>query len=627
MHPPHRVALTLVLPFALSWVCALGSEAQAPPTSLTRWSATDLECPEGAELARDTAPDGSRSALWCQLTQGAQVAPHGPYLELFADGTTARQGWYRRGIQVGPWIRWTPEGQVEASRVLWPGEASRHIPRPQDLCPPGAIRERSRGHDHRRRLWSRCLVKNESGEEVEAGPHVTWDEAKAPDGSPIYVLREILTYQDDQRHGPHRSFEGPFGGETLVEDETFQEGLLEGDSRAFYLDGMLREQRFYRRGQFHGDRVGYDSKGRERWRVTYKDGRRLQAEGDLTVDGQPCPEHTVPVTSADGREDFCARRTGDFEQRHGAFLRRDEAGLVVERGLYEHGKKVELWQAPPGVALPPRVADEVLVAEIELLLGEQTYQVLHSPPTPPPPPPYVPPPHPDLEALDAVDPPTEAPPVTFADQITVKESIPFDIWFKNNDTRQHIAPRTLVRDGVVQVYGLPPGHYYMKVEIDANRANGEQWPGDLISSVDFAVVAGEITRTTTQLLYTLHLIEPWDNEQPIPGWRYPCRDEAAVLRRSAGSIRFAWHPPPLDDPTGVEYVYRLTRKSCDPHRELEVLAEGSTYDSFFAQDLPPSRRGEVYEWTLLAKRGDRFLGQLMLFGDAGYGWSLRFRVR
>jgi hypothetical protein len=602
----------------------MGSQPAPDPSKMARWSAEAIECPDGAELARDASPDGERSALWCQLVRGGQVAPHGPYLELYADGSTARQGLYRGGRQVGPWVVWSPAGEVESVRMLWPGEANRFIPRPEDLCPPGTIRDRSRGHDHKRRLWSHCHRLDANGKEVRHGPSVTWDEETASGGGTRFALREIEMYQDGERHGPRQVFAGPSGQEALVEEETLEADALEGVSRAFFLDGTVREVRHYAQGQLHGERIGYAPQGGERWRVTYENGQVVATEGDLTVGGQPCPERTVPWVSADGREEACARRYPYSIWRHGPFLVRDGQGQVVERGLYEDNHKAQLWQAPPGVEIPAPVSDDVLVARIELLVGERSYPALHAR-------------WKEAAAPGALAEPAAAPGASptaaFEEEITVREPVPHKIWFRNNRTKKYPHPRTEIRDGVVEVYGLPPGDYYMKVEIDANRANGAQWPGDLISSTDFSVVAGEVTEAAAQLLYTLHMVEPWDNEAPIPGWHRPCRDEAAVLAPAAGVLRFAWALPGgersvIEDFSGIEYHYRLTRRLCDPLRDLEVVAEGFTHATQLEVELPPSRRGQIYEWSLVAKRADRPIGQMMAFGDdGGYGWSLRFRVR
>lgn len=97
--------------------------AQITPESVERLVADELRCPEGTEWEYAQSPDGEYSARWCQMTQGSQVARHGPYLELYSDGSTARQGVYVRGMQAGLWVRWTPAGQLDTYRILAPGES------------------------------------------------------------------------------------------------------------------------------------------------------------------------------------------------------------------------------------------------------------------------------------------------------------------------------------------------------------------------------------------------------------------------------------------------------------------------------------------------------------------------
>jgi hypothetical protein len=239
------------------------------------------------------------------------------------------------------------------------------------------------------------------------------------------------------------------------------------------------------------------------------------------------------------------------------------------------------------VELPPKVSDDVLVADIELLAGTEAYA-------------------PDL---------TERP---------AGETEPVDIWFRDNVSKKYPHPRTEVRGSVVEVYGLPPGSYYMKVEIDANPSNELQWPGDLTASVDFRVQEREVTRKPAQLLESLHLLAPWDNDKPIPGWRYPCKDAKAVLR---GPVRLVWEPPKVAAGMPVEYLYRLVRHECESHRRLEVL-DTTVAETAVELDLPPSRPGEMYSWSLAARVDGQAVGQLMTFGEGGgYGWSVSFRVK
>lgn len=560
--------------------------APGPADSVVRWPAKDVDCPAGASLRHADAAGGGRAVMWCESLAGGRPVRHGPYLELYADGTTARQGSYARGRQVGTWVRWAPGGGIETITTLRPGESNRHIPSPEELCPPGTMRHRSFGFDDRRRMWSSCTTPVKQGSPVLTGPYVTWDEEEAPaSGGTRYVLREIMNHRNDERHGAHLVFAGPFGREAVVERETFDNGRLEGESQGFYLDGTTREMRHYHEGELDGVRVGYAPDGSERWRVTYERGRRVAAEGDLTVANEPCPESTVPTFSADGKTAFCARRYLHFLERNGPYAVWDEAGRIVESGLYESDEKKKLWIAPEGVALPPEVSDQTLVAEIELFVGDEAY-------------------NPDLTPRGD------------------EARAPINIWLRDNDSKEYPHPRTEVRGNLVEVYGLPPGSYYMNVEVDANAANDVQWPGDLVASVDFAVAEREITRRSAPLLYTIHLLAPWDNNQDIPGWRYPCQDPKAVLD---GPVRFAWERPPVDSRVAVSYSYRLTRRECDSNAEIEVV-DGKTSTPELMLDLPPSRPGEVYEWGVAAWANGKAIGELMTFAGGGYGWSLRFRV-
>ena len=578
----------------LALASAVPGTAQVAPDDVVRPSADYVQCPDATEMTYDEAPDGSRSARWCQMTRGGLVARHGPYLELYADGSTARQGVYLLGVQAGQWASWTPDGRLEQHRILAPGESSRYIPQPEDLCPPGSVRNRSTGHDHKKRMWSKCEAKSDDGESILVGPSVTWDQEMTPQG-PRYKLRQITHYDDDERHGPNQIFDGHFGRERLVVDETYEAGSLQGESREFYMDGALREQREYVNGRFVDERVAYFADGSERWRIEYDNsGSEVSREGDFTVAGQPCPDRTIPMSTPDGLTDFCGRRSYHFVGKTGPFVERDESGRVVTSGLYKNGEVAELWTAPLGVELPPEVPDDVLVAEIRLMVGDEPYDVLNSPPA--------------EESAAGSD---------------IEAEPPFKIWFLNNKTRKYPNPRTEVADGVVRVYGLPPGSYYMKTEIDADTSNDLQWPGDLFSSTDFPVRLDEVTQAEALLLHSLRLLEPWDNNEKIPGWGEACTNDDALL---PSPVHFRWKPA-TDDVYGVvEYHYVLSRYSCDPAREQEVIAMGSTTDLLFVADLPRSKPGESYWWTLVAKRNGKAIGQMMTFGN-GYGWNLSFRVR
>ena len=565
-----------------------------------RWDVEDFACPAETEVRRAESPDGKYSALWCQLERGGRVARHGPYVELFADGTTLRQGLYLRGVQAGRWVRWSESGEIVTDRTILPGEAGRHLLQPEDLCPPGTVRNRYRSHSDMSYLESDCLLESEDGDEVLHGPSVDWEEVRDERGV-RYALREISNYRRGTRHGRHMIFAGPGGRESLVVEETYVDGALDGESRAYFLDGSLRERRRFERGQLRGTRIAFYPDGRERWRAAYDRSGAMTAEGDLAVAGEPCPERTLPETSADGASVYCVRGTGGYGVRDGPYAIRDETGTVVERGLYDDGTKTEIWDGPPGVEPPQQVSEDVLVAVAQLLADGK---------------PYLLPASPDERAPEALAEAEE-------ESIETAAADPFDVWFSSLDSGEYVYPRTEVDDGRVRVYGLAPGRYYMQIRIDADRTNPELYPGDLMASAEFTARRAEIATFEVDLLYTLHLLSPWDNAEHIPGMERRCDEYEAT----PSPVGLAWAPPPLEDLRGIEYSYTLWSKSCEPHGRDEKLLDGSTFDTELEVDLPASPRARFYQLWLSARRGGRPIGQIMTFGaDGSYGWSLIFRV-
>lgn len=620
---PLAVALAL-LPWSLGTPPPGMAQASADEPAareaapIERKSVREMVCPPGTEPARAESPDGRFAAAWCELRRDGRVARHGPFLEMDAEGRTLRQGHYAGGVQAGRWVRFSPEGEVEHEIVLAPGEAGRHVPQPEDLCPPGTKRRRTTSFSDRREMTSRCERVDENGERVLEGPYVSWDAAPSPRGE-IYLLRRIMNYRDDERHGRHAAFEGPMGREVLVEEETFEEGQIEGESRSFFRDGTLREQRFYADGKLQGERVGYHPDGNVRWRVVYEDGIRVSAEGDLEVAGEPCPETSVPVVSADGLQEHCARRYLHFQQLDGPFVIRDRTGALVESGRYERGVKVEQWQTR-GKPMPPKVDDDVLVAEAVPILGDEVYLLPDAPEIPPDPWESAELDHQDPELFRAE---VERLNALAEERRALKADPPLEVWFRDLESREYPSVRTEIVDGRLHVYGLSPGRYYMRLEYDANRENPRQYPGDLTSSSEFEVRYGEVTQFEAPLLYTLHVISPWDNDEPIPGFGNPCGEEERVPSR----VRFAWNLPPGEDPDGIEWKYTLGRRGCGRHSQKQTIAEGRTTDLEVTLDLAPSARAETYDFSLVAFRGEKAIGQVMSFGrEGGHGWSIRFRV-
>ncbi|MEM8934204.1 MAG: hypothetical protein AAGE94_23625, partial [Acidobacteriota bacterium] len=423
------------------------------------------------------------------------------------------------------------------------------------------------------------------GNAIRVGPYVTWD-IEVVGGGNVMHLRELVEYVDGEANGRRLRFGGLATDERIVLDETVVAGVPHGESRALFLDGSVRETRIYRDGVLDGERRAFYPDGRERWSAVYENGIPVAVTGDLAVDGQPCPELHFPEMVASGLETYCSRRQGRWATRHGAFAVHDVDGQVVERGLYAHGEKVELWDAPPEVELPEPVGDDVLVAEGLLLV--------------------------DGRPLSDVTPAIA------------------DVWTKDRKNNSFPGGRVEIDGATVRLYGLQPGSYYAGIEVDADPSNPERYPGDLTGSYHFEVEAGTVSELAIPLVWTLHLVEPIDNNQPQKVFTRPCED---ALKLSPAA-RFAWQVPgagptvTIERPaTGVEYTYRVHRVSCDPWQRLDVVAEGKTRETAIDLWLPPSAAGEVYSFTLGAHSEDVGVGQLMSFGaDHSYGWDLRFRV-
>ncbi len=533
--------------------------------------ADELTCPAGAERRAGPARRGGGNALWCEIPTPSGAVRHGPYLELAADGTVARHGRYEHGLQVGDWLVWGPTGELLSSTTVWAGEAGPHLADPEELCPPGSRRVRSYGYDPEERMWSKCLRRADDGSLVQVGPRVTWSIDRQAEVV-RYSLRDVIEYEDDQPHGRHRVYAGESGHEVLMLEESFVHGKLEGESHAFYEDGSLREVRTLRQGRLEGESRAYTPDGAVRWVATFDRGRPVKAEGDLTVGGQPCPEGTLPVATSDGLEEACERRSHRLGHRHGPFLLRDAEGRIVERGRYHEGRKAT------GPAADPAVTERYLVARGPLLVGERPLG-----------------------------------------EVTVAEP---EIWVRNLDTREYPRPERKIDAGELFVSGLEPGRYTMGIVVDADPTNPERHPGDLTGSHEFDVVAGEVTALDLRLKETLRLTAPWDNAEPIPGWSSPCWDRPLI----GSPIRFAWQAPASGRPGWTEYRYKVRRVTCDPYVEGEAVAEATTFDTSVSLDLPPTGRGELYVFDLIALEADIPIAHLMTFAGNGYGWDLRFRV-
>jgi len=363
-----------------------------------------------------------------------------------------------------------------------------------------------------------------------------------------------------------------------VLEETLVDGGVDGERRELYLDGSPRQVSWYREGSLDGLRVAWYPNGQERWRALYEKGWLVSVEGDTAVAGEPCPENTLPVASADGLEAWCERRTGGWSgTRHGAYVVWGDDGSVVERGLYRHGDKQQVWEAAPGAAVPVAVPAGELVAEASLYAGEMP-----------------------LETRTSVAP---------------------SFWFRNLDSGEHVNTDVEVEGSLARIFGLEPGRYHLggarrrrPRQSEAISRRSDRQPKVRGGGGGGRGPRGAFRRGPTPLT------EPFDNGAPVPGWDQPCERKPFL---PGPEVRFAWAGPG----SGAEYHYEVIRLSCDPFHQIDTLAEGSTQSLAVTVSLPPTPRGQIYAFKLHATRGDRTVGTPLSHGaGGGHGWDVRFRV-
>lgn len=457
-----------------------------------------------------------------------------------------------------------------------PGPPELPAPLPEHSCPEGTELHVGHGFDSQsdERLWMECRARDEEGFPVRQGPTSTYA-VERREGKVSFRPVEMVEYRVGTLHGLHRRWSGP---DRHVLEESFLDGAVQGVSRSWYESGELLEVRHFRNGQLHGDRHAWYPTGEERWTAEYEDGQLVSFHGERSVAGEPCPEGSVPTASPDGLEEFCERGGGRWRDRHGPYVIWSAEGEIVERGVFRHGQKAEVWEAPPGAPPSPAELTGVLVTEVWLTASSA-----------------------DLTAVAGTDP---------------------HHWVRDLANGDFVYPEVEIDGARIALRGLPPGSYALFLRIDTEPSNPEYYPGDLGGDVRFDVATGEVARLELDLDRILHLTEPFDNGTTIRGMDLPCAEQPLL----ASPTRFAWEPPVPPAPD-VEYHYRIARVACDPFRELGVAVEGSTGGTAVELHLAPSRPDEAYHFRLYATSGGETVGFITSHGPRNtQGWHVGFRI-
>jgi antitoxin component YwqK of YwqJK toxin-antitoxin module len=108
-------------------------------------------------------------------------------------------------------------------------------------------------------------------------------------------------------------------GKTILSNETYKEGLLDGEAKTFYKDGKLAEIAHYKAGKLHGNRIRYSDEGKPTENLTYEAGTM-----------------------------------------HGPAIIYDEKGELYARGSYENGIKSGEWEFNMDGEMVKTQAEEIL---------------------------------------------------------------------------------------------------------------------------------------------------------------------------------------------------------------------------------------------------------------------------
>lgn len=192
-------------------------------------------------------------------------------------------------------------------------------------------------------------------------------------------------------------------------------------------------------------------------------------------------------------------------------------------------------------------------------------------------------------------------------------------WFRNEDTGKEAKATAHCEGNRFVVRGLLPGNYGVQVTIDANEANSVNRPGDYYSWTLFQVDKNGRATIDAQLSRILHLIQPVDNKDTLPGWEEEGCEPGATVPKD---VVFRWEPIGAD----TEYTYEIRTVAC-PYKDLGVVTSGVSKESSLRLTLASSSADQFYLLSLIGRHEGRPVATLMTWGPDFLAWDYRFRVK
>lgn len=202
-----------------------------------------------------------------------------------------------------------------------------------------------------------------------------------------------------------------------------------------------------------------------------------------------------------------------------------------------------------------------------------------------------------------------------SDSTTVEPTISLH----NRDTNEYF--REFVKEnGTYVFYCLTPGTYSVLVIIDSNSLNEKRYPGDFEGETYFKIDSQLSKKVSVELKKIIHLSTPQNNNNIVQKYNAPCGKKMTFKSPTT----FKWDPIGSDD---IMYKYKIQRIQCQPkYQVMETIVSEITPDTEAVIDLEANANGEMYQFSLSAFSAGREIGILMIHGDQGYGWELRFQI-
>jgi hypothetical protein len=194
--------------------------------------------------------------------------------------------------------------------------------------------------------------------------------------------------------------------------------------------------------------------------------------------------------------------------------------------------------------------------------------------------------------------------------------------FVNNDTGIRVNPELHYEKGGLLLYEMPPGHYGLTIDVDANMRNPLRFPGDLFYQAVLNVDRCEHCDRSVfhyDLMKIIHLTAPSDNSGKVHIFGVDCGLEHVPV---ASPVVFSWDPV-ADD---ADYEYTIYRMSLGPERSWAAVGGGRTKETAIRVALPQSKENEYYLIQMNAFRSGRPVGILMSQGLCHFTASYQFTV-